>query len=168
MRNLLLMAALALPVIPAFADAPKPDALVADGVPPVPVELTAETRPYMEFRTAGFSGWHPTDRSMLVATRFGNTAQLHRVAAPMMARKQISFEAEPVGGGSWAPKKGDILLTQKDIGGNEFFQIYSLKDGRLNLLTDGKSRNSLNVWSKDGDLIAYTSTRATAPTTTFM
>jgi dipeptidyl aminopeptidase/acylaminoacyl peptidase len=155
----LLIAALALPMAPALADAPKPDALVADGVPPVPVELTAETRPYMEFRTAGFSGWHPADKSMLIATRFGNTAQLHRVAAPMMARKQISFEAEPVGGGSWAPKKGDILLTQKDIGGNEFFQIYALKDGKLNLLTDGKSRNSLNAWSKDGELVAYTSTR---------
>ena len=63
---------------------------------------------------------------MLIATRFGNTVQLHRVAAPMTARKQISFEAEPVGGGSWAPKKGDILLlVQKDIGGNEFFQIYT-------------------------------------------
>ena len=159
MKKLLLIAALTLPTMPALADAPKPDALVADGVPPVPDVLPAETRPYMEFRTASFTGWHPTDKSMLVATRFGNTAQLHRVAGPMMDRKQISFEAEPVGGGSWAPKKGDILLTQKDIGGNEFYQIYALKDGRLNLLTDGKSRNSLNAWSEDGELVAYTSTR---------
>jgi dipeptidyl aminopeptidase/acylaminoacyl peptidase len=159
MKKLLLIAALALPASPAFADAPKPDALVADGIPPVPDELPVETRPYMEFRTAGFSGWHPTDKSMLVGTRFGNTAQLHRVAAPGMDRKQISFEAEPVGGGSWAPKKGDVLLVQKDIGGNEFYQIYTLKDGRLNLLTDGKSRNSLNVWTEDGELIGYTSTR---------
>lgn len=159
MKTLLLIAALALPMAPAFADAPKPDALVADGVPPVPDELPAETRPYMEFRTAGFSGWHPIDKSMLITTRSGNTVQLHRVAGPMMDRKQISFEAEPVGFGSWAPKKGDILLTQKDVGGNEFFQIYALKDGKLNLLTDGKSRNSLNAWSKDGELVAYTSTR---------
>lgn len=166
MRYLALVAAMALPAVPAFAEdaavpntVPKPAALIADGMPEVPVELAAETRPYMEFRTAGFSGWHPTDHSMLIATRFGNTGQLHRVAGPMMARKQISFEAEPVGGGSWAPKKGDILLTQKDIGGNEFYQIYALKDGKLNLLTDGESRNSLNAWSQDGELIAFTSTR---------
>lgn len=159
MKKLLLIAALSLPMAPAFADAPKPDALVADGVPAVPDALPSETRPYMEFRTASFTGWHPTDKSMLIATRFGNTAQLHRVAGPMMDRKQISFEAEPVGNGSWAPKKGDILLVQKDVGGNEFYQIYALKDGKLNLLTDGKSRNGFNAWSDDGELIAYTSTR---------
>ncbi len=159
MKKLMLIAALALPVVPAFADAPKPDALVADGLPPIPDELPVQTRPYMEFRTASFAGWHPTDKSMLVATRFGNTTQLHRVAGPMMARKQISFEAEPVGNGRWAPKKADMLLVQKDVGGNEFFQLYGLKNGRLDLLTDGKSRNGFNAWSKDGELIAYSSTR---------
>ena len=159
MRAILLLAALATPVLPAFADVPKPAALFADGIPTVPDDLAVKTRPYMEFRTAGFVDWHPTDKSMLVATRFGNTAQLHRVAGPMMARKQISFEAEPVGNGSWAPKRGDILIVQKDVGGGEFFQIFALKNGQLNLLTDGKSRNSLNAWSDDGELIAYSSTR---------
>ena len=51
------------------------------------------------------------------------------------------------------------MLVQKDIGGNEFYQIYAMKDGRLDLLTDGKSRNGFNAWSKDGTLLAYTSTR---------
>ena len=168
MRYLTIVAALALPFAPAMAQeakpaappvAPKPAALVADGVPDVPAELAAATRPYMENRGAGFSGWHPTDKSMLIGTRFGNTTQLHRVAAPMGARKQLTFEAEPVGGGSWAPKRGDVLLVQKDIGGNEFFQIFALKNGRLELLTDGKSRNGLNAWSDDGELVAYSSTR---------
>ena len=166
MRYLAVLAALALPLAPALAAEgegaavePKPAALVADGVPAVPADLPAATRAYMENRGAGFAGWHPTDKSMLISTRFGNTSQIHRVAAPMGARKQLTFEAEPVGRGAWSPSTGDIMLVQKDIGGNEFYQIYAMKDGRLDLLTDGKSRNGLNAWSKDGTLVGFTSTR---------
>jgi acetyl esterase/lipase len=145
------------PATPAHVE--KPAALVADGIPPVPVALAAATRPYMEFRTAGFSGWNSRDRSMLISTRFGNTNQLHRVAAPMGAREQLSFEAEPVGG-SWSPN-GDIIGVQKDIGGNEFFQLYTLAGGQLRLLTDGRSRNGFGAWSHDGSLLGYSSTRRT-------
>ena len=159
MKKLLLIAALALPMTPLFADAPKPEALLADGLPSIPDELPVQTRPYMEFRTASFAGWHPTDKSMLVATRFANTTQIHRVAGPMLARKQISFEAEPVSNGQWAPQTGDVLIVQKDVGGGEFFQLYALRDGKLDLLTDGKSRNAFNAWSQDGELVAYSSTR---------
>jgi len=164
MRLTLAIALAALPLSAAFAQegaAPpaveKPAALVADGIPPVPAELAAQTRPYMEFRTAGFAGWNARDRSMLITTRFGNTAQLHRVAVPMGAREQLSFEAEPVQGG-WSPN-GDVIAVQKDIGGSEFFQLYTLANGRLTLLTDGRSRNEMNAWSHDGRWIGYTSTR---------
>jgi dipeptidyl aminopeptidase/acylaminoacyl peptidase len=167
MRYIAVLAALALPLAPAFAQdaakpaavVPKPAALIADGMPDIPAELASATRPYMENRGAGFVGWHPVDKSMLIATRFGNTTQVHRVASPMGARKQITFEEEPVGGAAWSPKTGDLMLVQKDIGGNEFYQIFAMKNGRLELLTDGKSRNGLSAWAKDGSLIAYTSTR---------
>lgn len=136
----------------------KPAALIADGVPSIPAALAAETRPYMEFRTAGFAGWNAADRSMLISTRFGNTAQIHRVATPMGAREQLSFEVEPVGG-RWSPS-GDALVVSKDRGGDEFFQLYTLADGRLTLLTDGgRSRNGFGAWSQDGRLIGYSSTR---------
>jgi dipeptidyl aminopeptidase/acylaminoacyl peptidase len=165
MRLKLAAALLALPLTAALAQesaAPpaaveKPAALVADGIPPVPADLAARTRPYMEFRTAGFAGWNSRDRSMLITTRFGNTAQIHRVATPMGAREQLSFEAEPVQGG-WSPA-GDVIAVQKDVGGSEFFQLYTLANGRLNLLTDGRSRNQMNAWSHDGRWIGYTSTR---------
>ena len=98
----------------------------------------------MESRGAGFAGWNAADRSMLISTRFGNVSQLHRVAGPMMDRRQISFEAEPLGG-SLSPT-GDVLLVSKDNGGDEFFQLYTLANGRLTLLTaGGKSRNSLGA-----------------------
>jgi len=164
MRLTLIAALLALPLTAALAqgsDAPaaveKPAALTADGIPPVPADLAARTRPYMEFRSAGFSGWSPRDRSMLITTRFGNTAQLHRVAMPMGMREQLSFEAEPVSG-NWSPA-GDVLVAQKDVGGSEFFQLYTLAGGQLRLLTDGRSRNELGAWSHDGRWLGYSSTR---------
>jgi Tol biopolymer transport system component len=120
----------------------------------------------MEFRTAGFTSWNPRDRSMTITTRFGNTSQVHSVARPMADRQQLSFEVEPVNGG-WSPN-GDVLLAQKDIGGNEFFQVYTLANGRLNLLTDGRSRNQFNAWSKDGAGSPTPPPAATAPTATSM
>jgi dipeptidyl aminopeptidase/acylaminoacyl peptidase len=156
--RLALAASAAIVAVPAgAADVPKPTALVADGLPAVPQELAARTRPYMEFRTAGFSGWNARDRTMLVSTRFGNVAQLHSVAGPLMMRRQISFEVEPLGG-RWSPQ-GDVLAVSKDNGGDEFYQIYTLAGGQLNLLTDGKSRNEMGPWSKDGRWLAYSSTR---------
>ena len=141
----------------AIAEVPKPAALTADGVPAVPDELATTSRPYMEYRTASFAGWNPTNRSMLVSTRFGNTNQLHTVSAPLGMRRQISFEVEPVGG-QWSPK-GDVLVTSMHAGGGEFYQLYTLANGRMNLLTDGKSRNEFGSWDKEGRQLGYSSTR---------
>ena len=136
-----------------------PAAIVADGLPPVPQALADATRPYLESRAAGFAGWNPVTRGLLIATRFGNTVQAHEVAAPMAARRQLSFEADAIARASYAPKRGDVLVVQKDVGGSEFWQLYTLKDGRLTLLTDGKSRNAINAWSHDGRWLGYSSTR---------
>lgn len=137
----------------------KPAALVADGIPPVPSSLARSTQPYMEYRTAEFQGWNPRDRSMLITTRFGNTAQVHEVKTPNGARTQLSFEADAIRYAGWAPRRGDVMVVMKDVGGDEFFQLHTLEDGHLTLLTDGKSRNLFWTWSADGSLIGYSSTR---------
>ncbi len=137
---------------------PIPAALTAEEMPPIPLDLAERARPYLEARGAGFAGWDPKTRAVLISTRFANVSQLHRVEMPMGARTQISFEAEPVRG-SYAPSKGDLILVTKDRGGDEYFQLHSLKDGRLTLLTDGRSRNQPGAWSKDGALVGYSSTR---------
>ena len=98
-------------------------------------------------------------RGVLIATRFGNTVQAHEVAMPMGARRQLSFEADAIARASYAPKRGDVMVVQKDVGGSEFWQLYTLRDGRLTLLTDGKSRNAINAWSHDGRWLGYSSTR---------
>jgi dipeptidyl aminopeptidase/acylaminoacyl peptidase len=153
-----LLAAAAL-AVPALAEVEKPAALVADGIPAVPDELAEKTRPYMEFRTASLQGWNRRTRGIAVATRFGNTAQVHEVARPMGMRRQITFEADAIAGASYSRGKGDVMVVQKDVGGSEFWQIYRLDGGRLMLLTDGKSRNSMDAWSHDGRWLAYSSTR---------
>jgi dipeptidyl aminopeptidase/acylaminoacyl peptidase len=155
--HLVLAAGLLAAAIPAAAEVAKPTALTADGVPAVPDALAAATRPYMEYRTAAFVGWNASDRTMLIATRFANTNQLHTVAMPLGMRRQISFEPEPVSG-EWSAK-GDVLVVTKDNGGDEFFQLYALSQGRLTLLTDGKSRNNFGTWDKEGRLVGYSSTR---------
>ncbi|WP_324076678.1 MAG: prolyl oligopeptidase family serine peptidase [Erythrobacter sp.] len=146
------------PASPPAPAVPVPAALTAEAMPPVPLELAARVRPYLESRGAGFAGWDPNTRAVLISTRFANVSQLHRVAMPMGARTQLSFEAEPVSGG-YSPGKGDVIVVSKDRGGDEYYQLHALKDGRLTLLTDGKSRNQLNSWSSDGQLIGFTSTR---------
>ncbi|WP_081096790.1 prolyl oligopeptidase family serine peptidase [Erythrobacter donghaensis] len=127
-------------------------------MPPIPLALAGDVRPYLEARGAGFAGWDPNTRAVLINTRFANTSQLHRVAQPMGARTQLSFEAETVRG-SYAPETGDIIVVSKDRGGDEYFQLHTLRDGRLTLLTDGASRNQINAWSPDGSLIGFSSTR---------
>jgi dipeptidyl aminopeptidase/acylaminoacyl peptidase len=143
--------------------APFADNLVVQNVPEIPPSLKAEVGRYLEFRGAGMADWHPLKREMLITTRFADSPQLHYVKFPGGARTQMTFLPEPVGGGSFQPKTGEYLVFAQDTGGSEFYQYYrfDLKDGRITLLTDGKSRNTGAKWSHSGQSIAYASTRRT-------
>ena len=96
MRSRIVFFPLALVLVSAALPAQVPDNLVLDGVPPLPSALPAEVGRYLEFRTAGIQDWHPHRREMLVTTRFAEAAQLHVVAAPGRARRQLTFLPEPV------------------------------------------------------------------------
>jgi dipeptidyl aminopeptidase/acylaminoacyl peptidase len=140
-----------------------PDNLVAEGVPPIPPELKTDLGRYLEFRSASFNDWHPRRRELLITTRFADATQLHLVKLPGGARRQLTFLAEPVAGGLFDPQAGAFIVFVQDTGGGEFYQIYrqDFADGRVRLLTDGKSRNLDPTWSRGGKLLAYTSTRRT-------
>jgi dipeptidyl aminopeptidase/acylaminoacyl peptidase len=140
-----------------------PDNLVVEGVPAFPAELRADAGRYMEFRAAGFNSWHPKRRELLITTRFADSMQLHLVKSPGAARKQLTFLPEPVGGGRFQPKTGACVVFSQDTGGGEFYQLYryDVADGRITLLTDGKSRNTGARWSRNGKQLAYTSTKRT-------
>ncbi len=161
MKQILTAAMLMLAADTAHADYPA--GIVADGLPNIPAELKAETGAYLEYRSASFLGWNPKTGGALLHTRFGNVPQLHEVAAPGAARRQITFGAEPVVNASFAPNGGGMMVYMQDRQGNEFYQLYRLDPGaaRAVLLTDGKSRNGGPVWLKDGSRFLYTSTRRT-------
>jgi dipeptidyl aminopeptidase/acylaminoacyl peptidase len=154
-----------LPLLFSWCAAPAqvPENLVAEGVPSISDELKRDAGRYLEFRTAAFQGWHPTQREMLIATRFADAPQLHLVRMPGGDRSQLTFTTEPVSHGLFQPKTGKCLVYSQDTGGGEFFQLYryDLEDGKTTLLTDGKSRNTGMHWAKSGKWLAYTSTRRT-------
>src|SRR5262245_42442440 len=136
--------------------------LVIDNIPPIPLSLVDGVRRYTEARLAALADWHPTRREMLIATRFGNTPQIHHVKMPGGARTQMTFFAEPVLDASYEPAQGRYFLFSRDVGGNEFGQLYryDLADGHVTLLTDGgRSQNGGLVWNHAGDRVAYGSTR---------
>ncbi len=149
---------------PDAAPAVRPgDNLVTVNVPPVPQALAESVERYTHFRSAGFDGWHPTRREMLIGTRFADTNQVHHVRFPGGARTQLTFFPDSVAGARFQPTTGDYFVFSKDRGGDEFFQNYryDLANGTVTLLTDGKSRNQLGAWSHAGDRMAYGSTRRT-------
>lgn len=153
-----------LPLATAFAEVP--DNLVVQGVPEPSAALQHEVGRYLEFRTAAFQGWHPQRREMLISTRFADTMQLHLVTGPGGARRQLTFLTEPVNRGSFQPKDGSFIVFAQDTGGGEFFQFHRLdSDGRVTLLTDGKSRNTGERWANSGNQFAYCSTRRTGKDT---
>jgi dipeptidyl aminopeptidase/acylaminoacyl peptidase len=137
--------------------------LVAEGIAKIPASLADSVARYSEFRTATLASWHPTRREMLIETRFGDTNQVHQVKIPGGARTQLTFFPDRIAGAEYEPVHGESFFFTKDIGGNEFFQIYryDFATGNITLLTDGKSRNIDPHWSYQGDRIAYGSTKRT-------
>jgi len=158
-RLLALWALLASPLAAAAANPLKPPAIVTEGVPIIPPEFAPRLAQYQNTRAAGFAGWDPAGRGMLVRTRFANSLQLHRVYEPGGRREQITFESEPVDG-QFIPKATDeAMLLTMSVGGNENDQIYFLDRAgfQTKLLTDGKSRNRIDAAADDGAQVVIAS-----------
>ncbi len=172
MRKKLLLILAAILVVAAAAPAQEPviapaDNLIVDGAPKIPTSLAETAGRYGSYRSANLADWHPTKREMLIATRFGDTPQLHLVKMPGGTRQQLTFFADSVGSGRFHPNGGDYILFAKDVSGGEWYQLYryDAATGNVTLLTDGKSRNLAGPWSSSGNQIAYMSTRRTGKDT---
>lgn len=141
---------------------PTGDNLITENIPPIPTSVISEVKNYTESRGASLAAWHPTKKEMIISTRFANSSQLHYVKMAGGARTQITFFDEPVGSATFQPTHGNYFLFTKDIGGNEFSQIYryDLSNKKITLLTDGKkSQNGGIHWNQAGNKIVFSSTK---------
>jgi dipeptidyl aminopeptidase/acylaminoacyl peptidase len=125
-----------------------------ENVPEIPEDVRQAVQRYQNYRDARFQDWLP-DGSMLITTRFGATAQVHRVAAPGAARTQLTYFSEPVASAQTIPGTGRFILS-RDTGGDEWFQLYTMGlSGAPVQLTEPGTRNQSAVFSKDGRLVAW-------------
>jgi dipeptidyl aminopeptidase/acylaminoacyl peptidase len=132
--------------------------VVLQGTPPIPAELKQRLARYANTRRAILGAIADDGGSIVITTRFGQTAQAHLVSQPLGARRQLTFRDEPVNDLSFVPGSATSLTYRSDIGGNETYQLFhaDLKAGRSVRWTDGKSRHGGYRWSHDGQRIAFT------------
>ena len=134
--------------------------LVLDNVPSAETPLTTRLEDYLNSRGASFVDWLPDD-GLLIATRFGDVEQLHRVVTPLGAREQLTFNREPVTVAR-APQSAVVpgFVFLRDQGGNENTQVFYYDNASrvVRMLTSGQGVNGGLVWSHDGKRVAYHST----------
>jgi dipeptidyl aminopeptidase/acylaminoacyl peptidase len=145
--------------IPAWGQSiPVPEAIRAEGVPPIPASVSQVLNRYQNIRSASFQDWASDGSGMYIITRFADTPQVHFVAAPGGARTQLTFLNDRVLSVSARPKHEQFLYVA-DEGGAENYQLFlqDRKGGEARRITDGKSRNSTPKWSPSGSLLGWSS-----------
>jgi dipeptidyl aminopeptidase/acylaminoacyl peptidase len=132
--------------------------LVFDGIPPVDAALASQVSRYEQWRQATFLDWL-ADGSLLIGTRFGAENQVHRVAAPLGMREQLTF-----GDGSVvearAPRTGaGFAFIRRTNGYPQLFE--SPGAGVARQITQGNYTHGSPVWSHDGKRIVFYGTDRT-------
>jgi dipeptidyl aminopeptidase/acylaminoacyl peptidase len=163
LANLTALLLTAAPLLPSPTQAQQtPPNLRIDGVPSLTPATLDRTTPYENTRSAELLDFTARGRSILIATRFGDVAQVHEVGGPGLDRRQLTFFREPILEAAVDPSRADEgFYFLMDTGGNEAFQMYWLdrRRGQRQLLSDGKSRNESLLVSNAGGQLAFASTR---------
>ncbi|MEM7078020.1 MAG: S9 family peptidase [Pseudomonadota bacterium] len=136
-----------------------PNNIVVQDVPALPASVGARLNRYASTRSASVYGWQ--GERLLIATRFGDSTQMHRVSAPLGYREQLTFLPEPLGGVALPQAgAGDTVILSWDVGGSEFDQlfVYNLEDGRRRMVSDGESLYAYVLFAPDERRFAYVTT----------
>ena len=134
--------------------------LVLEDIPEIPDDLPLTLSRYQDISTTRFADWAEDSKSIFIKTQPKHVTQLHRVSEPGGALHQLTTGKEPVGEVLRQPNSNLLALT-RDIGGDEFDQIYLLNpdNGLIHKVSDGKGLNNRMAWDRQGRFLAYRSTR---------
>ena len=129
-------------------------------VPLIPQSVVDDLNRYQNVRSAPFQDWASPGGGLYVTTRFGDVSQLHKVAKAGAARQQLTFFDEPVLTVSRQPH-GNLICFTMDSGGSENAQVFIFDPatGESKMISDGRSRNGIPLWRRDGKAVVYSSTR---------
>lgn len=147
---------------PAAVERRTEGALVMENVPVTPPDVRERLIQYNNTRAAGFGGFLPGG-GVAIATRFGNTSQIHLVRTPLGMREQITFFDEPVGGAGVIPGGSGKIGFVKDTGGDEFGLpwVFDTATGRATrLFSEPRTQNAAFAFTDDGKRLAWTVTRS--------
>ncbi len=138
-------------------------ALSQQDLAPADAAVTQALPRYLEARAARFIDWQ-ADGAMLVATRFGDTEQIHRVRAAAGEREQLSFDAEAVLAAAAQPQHAGAFVYLAPRNGGQGSSLLLAQPGKPGVaLTDGSARDGAAIWAHDGQRIAFSSNRGAAP-----
>lgn len=130
--------------------------LIFEGIPRPDPQIAARLDRYQQSRSAAFLDWVP-DGGMLITTRFGDVEQVHRIAAPLGMREQLTYSADPITVARASPTgPATRFVFLKDEGGDENSQLYYYSGpGNVRQLTQGKFIHGNPLWSHDGQHVAF-------------
>jgi len=136
------------------------DRFLFDDVTAASAAVVAGVDDYLSGRDARALGWTHSGQ-LLIATRFGETRQLHLVAGPGGERQQLTFAQDPSIAGAFSPDPaGADFVYLQDHDGDGKYQIFfrHAAEPAARRLTDGKSVNLVPVWSNAGQSLAFATT----------
>ncbi len=136
-----------------------PAALAMNGVDPVPQSLVRAIGGYTDFRGARLVNWDAEGRGLLVAYLRDGRTQLHRLDAPRASMVPLTRANEPVRSGAYVPAFPNLLLYERDTGGDEVARLYRLDvtTGTETALTPPGTRYGLGPFNRAGNAVYATS-----------
>jgi len=136
-----------------------PAALKMNNVAPVPRALVQAVGGYANFRAMRLADWHPQGHGLLVGFERDGRVQLHQVESAGAPLRPLTRANEPTRSGSYVPAQPNLVVFERDSGGDEAARIYriDLASGTETALTESGRRYGLGPFNQAGSAFFATS-----------